>query len=212
MIAAAMLVPGVRVSAGERLYTVEDDIRLTQFITPFIGENLSTVVRWSPDGRYLATVTERSLIADGVVEDTLWVFPASAIKQLLKAGTAADTSPGIELVKVRDVTSGLSNLSWLDDSSGLAFLARNGAGHHELRIADIATRKARAISLEAQEVTGFDIRNGRVVYAALMSGAAEPSDGPGRVRSDEVVVGTGRNLFDFIVPPTPPTGKSAYAE
>lgn len=176
-----------------RPFTVADDIGVSHFVTPFEGRRGKRVA-FSPDGRYFVAVTERGVLSMNTVEDTLWLFPVGAAKNVNEYARQL----GKKLVRVSHRTGPvIEKVRWLPDSRGLAFLLPTETGKRRLVEVDMRTARVRSLSMPGQDVTAFDIRNGRILYSVLSPLISS------RLRSTDTgttTVGTGRSLGSLLFP------------
>ncbi len=77
--------------AAGRRFTLQDDIEMAQIIEPKNDGNAP--LKYSPDGRYVAVVTERSTFESNAPQDTILVFEVERIQQYLRAGRSERLEP-----------------------------------------------------------------------------------------------------------------------
>jgi len=92
----------------------------------------------------------------------------------------------------------ITQIRWLADSSGIAFLAKTAAGNDQLFLADLMLKTYYALTRENQHVTGFDIRDRRhLVYSVLSPRISQRALAENQATS---IVGTGRDLYSLLFP------------
>lgn len=181
--------------AAKRRFTVADDIGLWTF-----GVDGSKPFMFSPDGKYVEVETEHGRLDLNRAEATLRIFRTEDIRQfLVHPDIKGEPSAVWELSKstYKDAPI-ISDVHWLADSSGFAFLAKTASGNNELLLADIRTKTAHALTSETQDVTAFDIRDeNNFVYTVpssiIRTRALEKSQAVS-------IVATGHFLDDLMFP------------
>ena len=150
-----------------RYFTVGDSIGMSRF------GRLDDEPVFSPDGKYVATVTSRGIIATDSIESTLWMFKTGAIRSYLQqggsqSGVVPKIAARLSAVPKAPYSSSyepiISNLVWTEDSRGLLFLAQNALGKHQLFRVGIDQKKPLPVTPPGQDVTQFDFAAGTLVY------------------------------------------------
>src|SRR5258708_6032885 len=155
-------------SAGRR-FTGADDVGLTLF--EYAGQGTpGGVIKYSPDGRYLAVVTERGRLDLNAPEDTIWVFRIDDVQSFVQHPETRNAPTALALVQLATDKDGplIEQVRWLADSSGIAFTAVKKSSRckfHQLFVADVRTHALKTLTPEDQDVGDFDIRSDtRYVY------------------------------------------------
>src|SRR5579864_3368078 len=184
--------------AAKRHFSVEDDIRLVVFQRPF--SDVADTGIFSPDGRYFAVSTERGLLPQGRPEDTLRVFRTEDVREFLRHPEIVSEPLPFWLLSKSTYKDGpiITQIRWLTDSSGIAFLGKTESGNDQLFLADLKTMGVAPLTPESQQVRGFDIRDRDHFVYSIQSPAV-------RARLDAenhapVTVATGRDLPDLLFP------------
>lgn len=177
-------------------FTVAKEIGLVDF--PIVG-SVAYPVTVSPDGRFVAVWSERGLLDKNRVEDDLRVYDMSALRQfVLSSRRARSPRPVLEL-REATFTEGpiISQIRWLPESNGLAFLLRAARDENELMVVSVKGSKVRALSLKGQDVTAFDVRDmSHYAYAvASLEGVLPVPWRSGAVAWD----GTGGSLEEILL-------------
>jgi dipeptidyl aminopeptidase/acylaminoacyl peptidase len=181
-----------------RHFTVVDEIGLTHFGDPYTGD--AETIQISPDGRYLAVVTERGRIDLDRPEDILRIYDISSLRRFVVNPDGSQTlAPVCEFTRSTDKDGPIiTHWLWLKDSSGIAYLERGAHGGSRLALADLKTKTINILTADGETIKAFDIRDREhYVYAVA---------DPGLLRRDTVeddaaaIVGTGRSLEELLFP------------
>jgi len=148
---------------GQRPFTAKDDVGLAQF--EYAGRGApGGVIKYSPDGRYFAVVTERGRLDLNAPEDTIWVFRIEDVQRF--AQHPEQTNPPVPLPLAQMATDKdgplIENVRWLPDSSGIVFTALKKSlccKFQQLFVADVKTHAVQTLTPEDQDVGAFDIRS-----------------------------------------------------
>lgn len=148
-------------------------------------------VKFSPDGRLFAVVTQCGLVSTNEIESTVWVFNVGAERQFLVQTVGSESPKPSAIARMAAVSndSSITDLKWISEDR-LAFLGRD---HNELRslfTVDVNTGKLRKLTPDSQDVNQFDIVNGTTVYTATLE-AGKPS------KADEIVI-TGHSISSVL--------------
>ncbi|MDB5977305.1 MAG: putative prolyl oligopeptidase family protein [Nevskia sp.] len=186
-------------SAKSARFTVDDDIALSEFTDPLFG---LANIKWSPNGRYIAVVTQRGILKQNVVKAELRVFSIDAVRNYVDGHGSPELSEGHVLATMTSNAGRavISDLRWLPDSSGIAFLANTVDGRRTLFEASLGGDVVTPLSAVDQIVTAYDFNNGHFAYTAVK---------PGNVLDDKkseavTTIGTGKDLGQLIGPPHDP--------
>src|SRR6266853_5390366 len=109
---------------GQRPFTAEDDVGLALF--EYGGRGASGgVIKYSPDGRFFAVVTERGRLDLNVPEDTIWVFRTEDVQRFAQHPRPSNVPTALPLAQIAADKDGplIEHVRWLADSSGIAFRA-----------------------------------------------------------------------------------------
>ena len=151
-----------------RRFSVRDDIALVKF-----GE-----IEVSPANDFVLVPTERASLEDGMMHDVLRVYSLEALRKSLDTASADQSiEPIWSFERVTKDPGGntdrISRVKWLSGGKAFAFLFRVDAYHHRLYLADVVKREVVALSTEADNVLGFDIRDATHYVFAEASHEAE---------------------------------------
>lgn len=178
--------------AVKRGFTVADDIGFAHFGDP--------AVTFSPDGRYFLVEIERGLLNRNRPESTVLLFETKDVRQfILHAEIARKPAPvwGFSKSTYKDGPI-ITNIRWLSDSTGFAFLARNRLGNNQLFLAEVNPRRVRSVTSGDQDVTAFDVRDSKhFVYCVLRRSIRGRAAYEGHAIS---IVATGLSLYSLIFP------------
>jgi dipeptidyl aminopeptidase/acylaminoacyl peptidase len=189
--------------ATKRRFTVADDIELTHFAgDPYTG-GLDYAVRFSPDGLYFLVYTARGLLDQNRPESTLRVFRTEDVHQFLLHPEATREPSPVWILSKSTYKDGpiITRTRWLEDSSGVAFLATTASGKGQLLFADLKTKTVHSLTPEDQDVTAFDIRNpNHFVFSIRSPFILDKLKAESNASS---IVGTGRSLDILLFPMDP---------
>lgn len=186
--------------AQRRPFTVEDDIGLAHFGDLYSGVGQSLAV--SPDHSRMAAFVEYGSIQDNRLHDELRIYDMGELRKFLD--DKPSQSPPSPIWTLQEATNSngnngtlISNLRWLDDSSGVAFLLRNGSGLRQLMLADIRQRSVIPLTAEARSVSSFEIRDrNHYVFTLLSEGESSHTVSMGAAET----AAEGQTVFDLAFP------------
>jgi dipeptidyl aminopeptidase/acylaminoacyl peptidase len=184
-----------------RRFTVADDVGLA--LLEYAGRGApGGVIKYSPDGRYFAVLTERGRLDRSAPEDTIWVFRIEDVRRFVRHRDGAAAPTPVALAQMSTDKDGplIEHLRWLADSSGIAFttIEKNACcKYHQLLVANIKTHAVKRLTPEDQDVVEFDIRSdNHYVYevsAPVLLAAPKEDEQPARAL-------TGKNLWSTVLP------------
>src|SRR5467141_3947293 len=119
-------------SAFGRSFTPKDDVGIALF--EYAGHGApGGVIKYSPDGRYFAVVTERGRLDLNAPEDTIWVFRIEEVQRFVQHPEAGKAPTALSLAQLATDKDGplIEHVRWLADSSGLAFTAVKKNSHYK---------------------------------------------------------------------------------
>jgi dipeptidyl aminopeptidase/acylaminoacyl peptidase len=191
---AALLFTTTRCVAKQP-FTLADEIQLSLFDYPNGEEGK---MHFSPDGRYFTVWSERGRLDVNRVEDSIRFYRSADVAKFL-AGSDKAQPPEPAWVVTRSHTEGpvINHLTWLPDSSGVAFLDMAG---NRLVLADIHSKSVEPLTPENQSVGDFSIRDGQTyAYTTLDSVPREKM----RSTLQASVAVTGLSLWALLFPNDP---------
>src|SRR5437899_4033044 len=149
LVAAA---PRVTAQTGPRRFTVADDIGITQ---------VDSEVMFSPDDRFLIVESDRGRLDLNRVESSLHVYSTDDIAHFLSESKVQQEPSPLWTISKSTYKDGpiISNVQWLDDSSGFMFLVKTESGNDQLFLANPRTRTVKALTGEDQSVKTFVVRS-----------------------------------------------------
>jgi Prolyl oligopeptidase family len=178
-------------------FSVADDIGLSYFGVPNTFEN---ALLWSPDREFCVVHTERGRLDINRPESTLRVYRMKDIQAFLRRPEGTRAPAPMWVVRRSTYTYGpiITQVRWLADSSGFAFLARAKTGNNELLLADLSKKDLHELSRDGRDVTSFSVRSTQdYVYSVLSPAVKEAAVAEASATS---LVGTGRLLLDLLFP------------
>lgn len=161
--------------AQARTFSVRDAIEMQEFTDPDSSYQQEDV-KFSPDGRLFAVVTQRGILKTNQLESTVWVFDVTAVKRFLSSSSAAEPPKPKVVARMGAVAndSAITGLRWLSGTR-LAFLGRNKSAERSVYTVNTATKGLQKLTPSGQDVTAFDIVNGIAVYAIAQRPVQEPA-------------------------------------
>ena len=189
---------GVPRSHAARRFSVMDAVRVAHFGDPYWDS--TPPFSFSLDGQYFVADVERGVPERNRPESTLRIYRAAEVDWFVKhPDKKVQISPYFELTKSTfEQGPIITQLRWLEDSSGIAFLVKSSSGYDQLFIADLRTRRTSVLTPDGQSVVDFDVRDRTHYVYSIKS----PSIMEAAIRRRHVVglVGTAYPLRDLIFP------------
>lgn len=182
-------------SSSLRSFSVADGIELALFRQAFESERALV----SPDGHYVALQpAERGLLKRNLVQDELRVYDILELGRFLREPRRLRAPAPILDLRESTYSEGpiISQIQWLPDSRGVAFLLRTTRGNSRLMIVGLGDTLPRTLSLNSQDVTSFDVRDAtHYVYTVFAPNSDSAVEGTWTTE-----VGTGHSLFELLSP------------
>ncbi|HWY54131.1 MAG TPA: prolyl oligopeptidase family serine peptidase [Terriglobales bacterium] len=181
-------------SAASPLFTVREAIKMQTFIDPYPFSPTSLLtqdVKFSPDNRFFAVVTQRGLLSTNQLESTIWVFDVRAVRQFLDHTHGAEHPEPRAVVRMRtaEIEPSITELRWLPNGK-LAFLGRDKTADRSLFTLDVTTGTLRRLTPDGQDVIQFDIVKDVVAYTVAIRGHKLP-------KTNETVL-TGQSILSLL--------------
>ncbi len=153
---------------GRESFSVDHDVSFREFATLPGGVER---VLFSPDRNLFAVQIDGASLDLSRPESTVLVFRVEEIRRTLATPTAAPTEPLWSFSRSESKQGpNISEVRWLRDSSGLAFIARSAAGGSQAFLADVRSRTITPLTPPGASVTGLDVLDkGHFVYAVQSS-------------------------------------------
>lgn len=195
--AVLLAVVGRAYSRPLKLLTVADEIGLAHFNQWY---SAAPPIIASPDGHFVAVWCERGLLDKNVVEDYLRVYDIAGLRKFV--GYARQLRALAPVLDLRESTYKegpiISQIRWLRDSSGVAFLLKSAQGENQLVFMGLRQSRPQVLSLKGQAVTAFDVLDAKhYVYAVRAPGGdLSPTRRSRWVAWD----GTGQLLMNLLFP------------
>jgi dipeptidyl aminopeptidase/acylaminoacyl peptidase len=176
-------------------FTITDEIGLAHFGDPNYGK--TAAITLSPDRRSVAVHAERGLLSQNLVEDELRVYDIAALHEYVLHPKQERAPAPIWSVRESTYREGalITNIRWMPDSRGLAFLLKTAQGKNQLVFSDLRHGALTSLSGDGQDVIAFDVRDAIHYVYAVRSPL-------GNTHSDHraAAVETGRSLMDVLFP------------
>jgi hypothetical protein len=191
----------------KKSFTVADEIGLALFDDP---NGVPGEVLFSPDGNYFVVKTERGRLDINRVEDTVRFYRSQDVKNFLDHSEASQPSPVWTVARTGKEGSVIGGWHWLADSSGIAFLEPTENNDKRLLLADLQKKTVEPLTSETEAVEAFDVRDRQhYLYTVADSAGREKKKAE---REAAFVVGTGRSLFELLLPDDPITARIAPSD
>lgn len=187
---------------AKKPFTVADDIGMTLFHALGITREK---IEFSPDGNYFAVFVERGRLERNLVEDSLRFYRRQKVEDfLVHSDESRPPSPVWVLNCFGKEGPVINEWRWLPDSSGVAFLEGGGEfGNKHLVLADLRSKRTETLTSETETVKDFDIHD-RQHYVYVVAGPVPLTHWQAEPQS-AAIVGTGRTLFELLLPDNPRT-------
>jgi dipeptidyl aminopeptidase/acylaminoacyl peptidase len=181
-------------------FTVADDIEFIHFADSN-GEGIEPII-YSPDRRYVVVHAECGRLDLNKVESTLRVYSTEFLQRVVQDRSANREPAPAWILRKSTFKNGpiISNVRWLANSRGFAFLAKTALGTNQLFLADLRTRRLRSITAARDHVTTFDIRDRNHLVYAVLSPAISQRISDRRPPEGSTIVATGRFLGNLLFP------------
>jgi dipeptidyl aminopeptidase/acylaminoacyl peptidase len=181
-------------------FTVPDDIGFVRFADPN-EEGIEPIV-YSSDGRYVVVQTERGRLDLNKVESTLRIYSVEHLQRFAQDRSVTREPAPVWILGKSTFKNGpiISNVRWLENSRGFAFLAKTALGSDQLFLADLRTRRVRSITAPRDHVTAFDIRDQHHLVYSVLNPAISKQVLDSKPPEGAIVVATGRFLGDLLFP------------
>lgn len=184
----------------QRRFEVRDSVEVANF---------TDTGSLSPDGKWIAAVTQRGILPRGVTEATLWLFDVGAVKHAIRNGRSSEPVTPVVLARLSAVINGdsgedrgevISRPAWASDSERFLFLGRDGQENRQLFRVDLSERKTTALTPTTQDVIDYSVGKDSIAYFAGPDVIAEKFWWSNDPAAPDIVVGTGQSLGDLLYP------------
>jgi hypothetical protein len=188
-------------SEEHRRFSVKDDIELTQFGDVYFWIRGDLAV--SPAGDKVLVHTTRASLEDGAVHDELRVYSTAEIRTYVNAPASEKPPAPIWNIEESRVGVGgdgplMSDLHWLDDESGVAFLLRTDAHHRRLYLTTLDSHALTPLTSDQDDVLAFSIRSKS--HFVFTVGSRESKENLLGILDAPFQVGTGKRFWDVMSP------------
>src|SRR5260370_21106490 len=132
--------------ATKRQFTVADDVGLVQFGDPYTAA--AEAITFSPDRQYFVVNTQRGLLDRNRPESSLGLFRTEDVRHFLIHVESSTRPLPIWVIRRSTYKDGpiITDIRWLADGSGVAFLAKSESGDNQLFLAGVITKIVQALS------------------------------------------------------------------
>ncbi len=182
-------------------FTVADEVGLAQFGDPYTGH--ADAVQFSPDGKYVAVDTERGRLDRNRPEDSLRFYRCQEVRNYLEHSDQSRPPSPLWIVTRSTDKEGpiIRDWRWLADSTGVVFLERISFENQRLMLADLRKKLIEPLTSAQETVKAFDIVDRRH-YVYTVADRIEHQKMQAE-RKKPAIVGTGRDLWELILPDDP---------
>ena len=191
LLAALAGVSAASTDATTRRFRVRDSIEMAHFAEAGLV---------SPDGRYIATVTERGRLDQNVIEATVWLFESSAVRSAIRQPRGAAVQPSVLARMTAPHGAIVTRLMWESGSGSLLFLGREGRENRQLFRVALRDRNIAALSLATQDVVDYSAVGNHIAYLAGPDVSLEKAWWANDPSSPDIVGGVRRSLWEILFP------------
>src|SRR5262249_17954029 len=128
------------------------------------------------------------------IESTIWLFDRRAAVNFVRHKSAARPVPrAVATLAATSNTAVLSDVRWLEDSTRIAFLGKNGSPHQQLFLLNVKTGSLTAVTGNDAFVSAYDVQGDTIAYTTILPPAhAAPKD--------EMVVVSPKSIESLLYP------------
>lgn len=157
-----------------RSFTVADSIAMRRLQNAFVSKQFN----YSPDGRYIAMVTQAGNLVADTNDYQLVLYKTDNLLDFINAGKINASSKQLDegrvLVEFASATngdglaSGIRRVRWLSDNRTIAFVSEQGKGVAQVFSVDIHTGEVKQLTDHPRSVVTFDINLSaeKIIYIA----------------------------------------------
>lgn len=191
----------------QRPFSVKDDIAMLRFNDPPEDVNAleNDSQQYSPNGKLVAIVTTKGLLASDQVESSIAVFDVREIATFL-AGQRGAPLPRV-IASLRAIPQGnqtvsfapiIQDLHWSANGTHIYFRGQNERGGFQLYEAGTDGRGSRSLTPASWDVDRYDVAGSTVAYTAAPLGSPPPL--PGVPINRDALDATGFRSKDLLFP------------
>lgn len=185
---ALMAIVPIRCMPGQqRAFSVKDDIAMARFNDPSADINAveNDSDNYSPDGKHVAVVTTRGLIATDQSRSEITLFEVAEIERFLQSGPRSRPRPR-RIAAVTAISQGqqtvpyaaiIHDLRWSEDGKRIYFRGQNERGGYQLYEARTDRGGYHTLTPAALDVDHYDVAGDTIVYTASRIDAPPPLPG-----------------------------------
>jgi dipeptidyl aminopeptidase/acylaminoacyl peptidase len=204
----SLIVSSASAQSQNHAFSVKDDIAMLRFSDPSLEQSdlNNGRAKFSPDGRFVAIVTTKGLLASDEIESTVSTFDLGAVGSTLRDPSRQPPKPRIAAAIVarpnREQTIPyapvIKDLRWSPDSKHLYFRGENSIGAMQLYEVNVDGSGLHSLTPASYSVDRFDLTNDTIAYtAAQVVQAPSPQGIP--INRDALAV-TGYRLMNILFP------------
>ena len=173
--------------AQQRGFSVKDDIAMVRFNDPSADVNATEndSDNYSPDGKHVAIVTTRGLLATDQLRSEITVFDTAEIDRFLGSTSTAPAKPRL-VASITAISQGqqtipyaaiIHDLRWSEDGMRIYFRGQNERGGYQLYEARTDGGNCRTLTSSAFDVDHYDLAGETIAYTASRIDAPQPLPG-----------------------------------
>ena len=197
-----------RANAQDHAFSVKDDIQMARLSDPLPDPSIpaSDTASQSPDGKYVAIVTTRGILAADQIESDILVFNLRTAAAFVENKATSQPKPRTiarivsfphrePIIAYAPV---IDDIRWSSDGSSIYFRGENLKGAYQIYEARLDGHEPQVLTPAAESVDHFDIVGGTIVYTAsrIDLGPIAPKDA---INPDARAV-TGERIYDVLFP------------
>ena len=162
--------------AQQHAFTVSDDIAMRRISSPLAEPSVpGSEIAWpSPNGRFVAIVTTRGILATDLTESQIAVFDLRDVSKFLstatmpppKARVIASLQSYPHHIETNAYAPVIKDVRWSSDSTRVFFRAENIHGNYQLCTAEVDAPKLVYLTPPNKTVDHFDVIGRTVVFIA----------------------------------------------
>jgi len=206
LVVPSLLTPRL-VIAQEHNFSVKDDIAMVRFSDPTadLDNPVSDNAKTSPDGKHVAVVTTRGILASDQIESTVSVFDLNSVDRFLNEATRPPRPRAVATVvsyphreQLDAYAPVIKDLLWSGDSSHIYFRGESHDGGYQLFEANTDGSGFRSFTSSSEDVDRFEGAGDTIVYTSSRVGDVHVAQA--RIINSDALDVTGLRLMDILFP------------